>query len=248
MQSMNIESITPGKTTAIIPAKMTSQRLPGKNLADLCGKPLIYYSIEVVKCVPSINDVYVSSEDEKVLELASSFGANIIKRPDELSEPHITTKDVLSHSYKQIGNKTGEYPELVVLLQPTHPLRKPEQIERAITIMKNKTKFDCLFSVMATDDLRGQIKKNIFVPEFPLPRIKSKEPKLYKNTGSFYIFRPHRSFLTNAFFGNKIYPFVQEGTPFEIDIDYPYDMDLCRCLLCIYQDQFPFFKILPPGE
>lgn len=231
------------RTTAVIPAKMTSRRFKRKNLADLCGKPLIYYSIEVAKHVPLISDVYVSSENKVVLDIANSFGAKTIVRPDNLSEPYITTQDVLRHAYSEICSRTGEFPELIVLLQPTHPLRMPEQIKNAITQMEKDDRFDSLFSVMPTDELRGRISGNTFVPEFTLPRDKSKEPKLYKNTGSFYIFRPGRSFLTSSFYGEKICPFVLEHTPFEIDIDYLSDMELARCMLQTYRDKFPHFKI-----
>ncbi len=65
---------TKPRTAAVIPAKMTSRRLKRKNLADLCGKPLLYYSMEAARRVPSIDAVYVSSEDREVLNAAASFG------------------------------------------------------------------------------------------------------------------------------------------------------------------------------
>lgn len=227
---------------AVIPAKMTSRRLLRKNLADLCGKPLLYFSIQVAKKVSLISDIYVSSEDEEVLNVAAFYGAIPINRPSKLSLPNITNKDVLRHSYEEAKIRNGISPELVVLLQPTHPLRNPKHIEKAITIMKRNPKYDSLFSVMKTDELRGQIKSNVFKPEFPLPRVKSDEPKMYKNTGSFYIFRPDNSFLTESFFGEKIYPFVLERSPYEIDIDYFSDLELARCLLKTYLSDFPYFK------
>jgi CMP-N,N'-diacetyllegionaminic acid synthase len=230
------------RTVAIVPAKMTSQRLPNKNMANLCGNPLIYYSIQVAKNVSLIDEIYVSSEDTKVLDYAMSCNVKTILRPTELSQPHVTTKEVLSHSYHKIGSQTGKFPKLVVLLQPTHPLRTPEHVHNAIISMAKRTEFDSLFSVMKVDDLRGKIVDGVFVPEFPLPRNKNLEPKFYRNTGSFYIFRPERTFLTNSFFGEKIYPFILDRLVYEIDIDYQSDLDLAQCLLHNHPNGFPYFK------
>ena len=190
-------------TVAVVPAKISSQRFRRKNLADLCGCPLIYYSIEAAILVPSISEVYVSSEDAKVLDVAVSYGAHTIVRPEELSQPNVSNQEVLSHAYYEIGAQTGKYPDFIVLLQPTHPLRMPMNIESALKTMSEKKGYDALFSVVEIGELRGQIINNAFIPEFPLPRNKIKEPRLYKNTGSFYVFRPSSSFLTDTFFGKK---------------------------------------------
>jgi CMP-N-acetylneuraminic acid synthetase len=230
------------RTVAIIPAKMTSKRLPNKNMANLCGNPLIYYSIQIAKSVSLIDEVYVSSEDSKIFDYAMSCNVGTIVRPSELSQPHVTTKEVLCHSYEKIGSRTGTFPDLVVLLQPTHPLRMPEHVYNAIKIMAERIEFDSLFSVMETDELRGKIVDGIFVPEFPLPRNKTKEPKFYRNTGSFYIFRPERTFLTNSFFGKKIYPFILDRLVYDIDIDYQSDLDLAQCLLYNHKNEFLHFK------
>ena len=222
---------------------MTSQRLKRKNLENLCGKPLVYYSIQITKYIDLISNVYVSSEDENMLDIAISLGSKAIIRPRYLSDPKITAQDVLKHAYKKIGQQVGKFPDLIVLLQPTHPLRNPEVISSAIKAISNSNDFDCLFSVMPTDELRGKIIENEFIAEFNLPRNKSLEPKMYINTGSFYIFRPEKSFLTKSFFGKKIYPYILERSPFEVDIDYPSDMEIARCLLERNKDKFPYFEI-----
>jgi len=230
-------------TVAIVPAKMTSQRFKRKNLENLCGQPLVYYSIQIVKYIDSIRDVFVSSEDRTMLETASVFGAKTIVRPKHLSNPDITTQDVLKHVYAEIFQQKSKFPDLVVLLQPTHPLRMPGPISDAIKLMEKNEAFDCLFSVMPNDELRGRIVSDSFVPEFNLPRDKATEPKMFTNTGSFYIFRPKRSFLTKSFFGKKIFPFVLERSPFEIDIDYPSDMEIAKCLLERNKEKFPHFDM-----
>lgn len=228
---------------AVIPAKMTSQRFKRKNLHELCGNPLIYYSIRVAETVNLIKDIFVSSEDKMMQKTALYYGARIIERPEELSDPQITNQDVLRHAYEHIGQLNNAYPDIVILLQPTHPLRHPDQINEAIQVMIDNRGYDSLFSVMRTDELRGRIVNGSYVPEFSLPRNRSKEPVIYKNTGSFYLFRPASSFLTDSFFGDNIYPFILPRSPFEVDIDYLSDMETAECLLNRKSEQFPHFDI-----
>ncbi len=228
---------------AVVPAKMTSRRLPRKNIVDLCGKPLIYYSIRVGQLVKQIDSVYVSSEDDGILSLSIGYGANSILRPGELSKPDITNKYVMSHAAETIRSGAGKYPELVVLLQPTHPLRKPADIEQGITMMLDNPLADSLFTIVRSDDLRGQIIDGRFVPEFQLPRNRLKEPVMYRNCGSFYIFRPERTFLSDSFFGRNILPLVLSRPEFEVNIDSYSDLIQARCLLESNKEEFGHFDI-----
>ena len=83
---------------AIIPARGGSKRLPRKNLLDLCGKPLIAWSIEAALKSKYISKVIVSSDDEEILNIAKEYKADFIKRPDELASDTATTFDALKHT------------------------------------------------------------------------------------------------------------------------------------------------------
>ena len=85
---------------AIIPARGGSKRLPRKNILDLCGKPLISWSIEAALKSKYISKVVVSSDDEEILNISSNFGADIIKRPYELANDTATTFDAVKHTIK----------------------------------------------------------------------------------------------------------------------------------------------------
>lgn len=230
---------------AVIPAKLTSQRLPRKNLADLCGNPLVYYSVRAAQLAKKIDSIYVSSEDKDILDLSIKLGAETIVRPQELSHPDVTNQHVLKHAVEFIRTSSGKYPDMVVLLQPTHPLRQPLDIDRGITMMIDNTEADALFTLIPSDDLRGQIKNGEFVAEFPLPRNKSLEPEIFINCGSFYIFRPKSTFLSEKFFGNKICPLVLDRHEFEVDIDTAADLRLAECILKTNMDEFKHFDIKP---
>lgn len=224
---------------AVVPAKMTSERFPRKNLKNICGQPLLYYSVRVAQLVNVIKEVYVSSEDKEVLSLANSLGAKAIKRPEDLSRAHVTNIDVLRHIHDVLTEK----PDIVVLLQPTHPLRRPKDIQSALDLF-TESDADSLFTVVQADELRGTIEGGFFCSEVPLPRKKEKESKKFRNTGSFYFFRPERTFLTEAPFGNRILPYVLNRAEFEIDINQSHDLTVAECVLRTFTEEFNYFKIL----
>lgn len=231
------------KVVAIIPAKMTSRRCPKKNMAMLKNRPLLYYSIKIAQLVIAVDEIYISSEDEDVLVVARQFGAKTIRRPTQLSESNITTQAVLQHAYDFITENDGFIPDFVLLLQPTHPFRNALDIQKAIVEFSRNRDCDSLLSVKRTDELRGEIKNGTFQNEFPLPRDKSKEPSFFINTGSFYLFRPRKSFLTDSFFGDRIYPYILDINSIDVDIDHPEDLELARCMMEVYADRYSHFGI-----
>lgn len=224
---------------AFIPAKMTSERLPGKNLRMLCGYPLLYYSIKVARLVREIDTIVVSSEDKEVLRIAKELGATPLQRPINLTGAKVTNIEVLKHFYTSLAQKN----EIVILLQPSHPLRDPEDIAKAI-ILFQRVEAEALFSVVKTDQLLGSIEGGFFIPEVPLPRNKADEAVRYRNTGSFYMFRPERSFLTKRPFGKEIVPYVLDRPEFEVDIDNPSDFRLAEFLLLNNKEKFKHFSVL----
>jgi len=114
---------------AIIPAKGHSNRLPGKNMKILCGKPMLLYTIEEAKKSKYIDEIYVTSEDNKILELSKNNGVKVINRPIELSSDKATSMDVIEHAKSEIVSDID-----IVLLQPTSPLRTVSDIDRCIEI------------------------------------------------------------------------------------------------------------------
>ena len=118
---------------AIIPARGGSKRLPHKNVLNLAGKPLIGWSIDAALQSNYIDKVIVSSDDEKILNIAKQFGSNTIKRPDILASDIATSFDAIEHT---IAN-TEPY-DYIVLLQPTSPLRTAVNIDEAIELLIDK--------------------------------------------------------------------------------------------------------------
>ena len=149
------------KNIAIIPARGGSKRLPNKNSLLLDGIPLIAHSIIYALNNNTIIDaVFVSTDDEKIKEIALKYGAKVIDRPKELSGDLEPTVSALKHCLESINDTSIEN---VILLQPTNPLR-PENLLREAYQVYNENCYDSLFTVTRNNQKFGKIKNNKFVP------------------------------------------------------------------------------------
>ena len=117
---------------AIIPARGNSKRLKNKNILKIKNKPMISYVINSARECIFLNDVYVSSESEKVLNISKKYKAKTIKRPKELSEDKIFKIDVIRHAVKIIEKKMKKKISIVVSLQANSPEIKSVDIENLI--------------------------------------------------------------------------------------------------------------------
>ena len=130
---------------AIIPARGGSQRVPGKNLLKLAGMPLVAHSITHAKRATTVQEVYVSTEDPEIAAVAEEFGATVIRRPLELTGPQSSSEATLLHVLDERKKKGKKDPDLVVFLQCTSPIRRSEDIDRAVQQLIDE-KADSLFS------------------------------------------------------------------------------------------------------
>ena len=110
----------------VIPARGGSKSVPRKNVRLLCGKPLIAWSIEAADASSLLDRYVVSTEDSEIAEIAINYGAQVMDRPQELATDEADTLPVLLHVLEQIEAT------IVVLLQPTSPIRDTDLIDRCI--------------------------------------------------------------------------------------------------------------------
>jgi len=175
---------------AIIPARGGSKRIPKKNIKLLLGRPLIYYSIQQAKEAKYIDEVYVSTDNEEISEVAQSFGATVIKRPKYLATDISSTEDVIFHVILSVIKR--KYIDLdnsfVVLLQPTSPLKYSDDIEKAIEkIVKDGG--DSLLGVCKNDKfLWSQDGKSLNYDFMYRPRSQDKKWEFIES-GALYITR-----------------------------------------------------------
>lgn len=126
-------------------ARGGSKGLPRKNIKSLVGKPLICYSIESAQAVPSIEHIFVSTEDEEIANIARKAGAIIIDRPIELAQDNTPEWLAWQHAIQWAEKHYGEFDEFVSL-PTTSPLRSKSDIENAIE-KRRQVKADVCISV-----------------------------------------------------------------------------------------------------
>jgi CMP-N,N'-diacetyllegionaminic acid synthase len=118
---------------AIVPARGRSKGVPRKNLRLLSGRPLIAYTIEAALASSYISYLIVSTEDGEIADVSRSLGADVpFIRPLELALDHSAQLDVVLHALKRVEGSTGMTYKIVLLLQPTTPLRTTADIDNAV--------------------------------------------------------------------------------------------------------------------
>jgi len=127
------------KILAIIPARGGSKGLPRKNIRLLAGKPLIAYPISAALKSKFLDKVVVSTEDKEIAKVAKKYRVEVIKRPKELARDDSPVIDAILHAINWV-EKRGEHFDIVVLLEPTSPLRETKDIDKSIEILLNNKK------------------------------------------------------------------------------------------------------------
>lgn len=110
----------------VIPARGGSKGLPRKNIRLIAGKPLVAWTIEAAKGSRLLDRFIVSTEDREIKDIAKLSGAEILDRPQELATDEASTLSVLQHAIGMMPT------DIVVLLQPTSPIRNAGMIDRCI--------------------------------------------------------------------------------------------------------------------
>lgn len=122
---------------AIIPARGGSKRIPRKNIKPFHGVPVIGYAIKLAQESQIFSEVFVSTDDEEIAEVAISFGASVPwLRSRELSDDYATTVSVMQDAVKRIENKYSNL-ENVCCIYPATPLLKSEQLKKSLCMLKD---------------------------------------------------------------------------------------------------------------
>ena len=126
------------KAIAIITARGGSKRIPGKNIREFCGKPIIAYSIEAALSSGIFSEVMVSTDSGKIADIAEKYGASVpFMRSEKTSDDYATTADVLLeviHKYKELG-KEFDY---MCCIYPTAPFVTVQKLKCGMKIMKKE--------------------------------------------------------------------------------------------------------------
>ncbi|MDO8594533.1 MAG: acylneuraminate cytidylyltransferase family protein [bacterium] len=138
---------------AIIPARGGSKGIVNKNIRPFSGKPLIAHTIDVAKKSRHITRVVVSTDSKKIADVAKKCGAEVpFLRPPEFAGDSAKITDAIAHLILKMREETGYEPEVIVLLQPTSPLRTAADIDNAIDLLLAR-KAPAVVSVCKTEQL-----------------------------------------------------------------------------------------------
>lgn len=214
------------KTIAIIPARGGSKRLPEKNIQLLGEFPLLAHSILYAQENKDlIDEVYVSTDNSEIKNIALQFGAKVIDRPDSISGDLEPTVSALKHVLESIESDV----ENVVLLQATNPFRPKNLLKEAFAMFKDNN-FDSLFTVSRNHQKFGKIENNRFKPfNYSIGQRSQDLEPLFSENGLLYITRA-ALICENIIISENAFPFEVNHIFAQVDIDNPDDLDYARYL------------------
>ena len=220
------------RVVAFIPARSGSKRLVGKNTKLLCGKPLISWTIEAAINSKYVDEVVITSNDVAVKKIAMSYGVSFVARPEELANDLASTSDVLLHALSLQTSKV----DIVVLLQPTSPLRSHYQIDQAIELLREKDEKP-IVSVSKCEHSpvwSNTLSKNLSMKGFMLDQYSTYRSQdldsYYRLNGAIYIASILDFMRDKVFLTDDSYAFIMEPQD-SIDIDTEYDFICAEALM-----------------
>jgi len=222
------------KILAIIPARLGSKGIPKKNTKVLLGKPLITWTIEQAIKSTLIHTVFVSTDSEEIAKISEKSGVQVpFLRPPELAKDDSPTIDAINHALESF-EKEGKTYDIVVLLEPTSPLRKAGDIDAAIRLFLDK--YDHADALVSLGEVQLE---NPFIMEYiennRLKKVistnnhfyqRQQMPKVYFPYGVIYLSKVETLKKTRTFHQENTIPYlIERWQNYEID-------DLCD-FLCV---------------
>jgi CMP-N-acetylneuraminic acid synthetase len=231
--------MTKKKILAIIPARGGSRGIKNKNIKVLNKKPLLYYTAKESKNSKYLDKIVLSTDSNVIAKIGKKLGIEVpFIRPKELAKNQTPMIPVIKHVLEKLQKIENYVPDIIVILQPTSPLRTSKHIDQAIEIfMKKKT--DSLVSVTEIPHTMNpfsamKLKKKgnlIFFLEYnENNNLRQKKPLFYYRNGAIYIFNRKCFLKNNSLFGKHISSYIMPKSN-SLDIDDKFDWFLAECLI-----------------
>lgn len=217
------------KILCIIPARSGSKGIPNKNIKILNGKPLLAYSIDQAKNSKYNIRIVVSTDNNEYKNVAIKYGAEVpVLRPKEISQDDSIDFEFINHMINYLNENESYYPDIILQLRPTQPLRKVLDIDECLDLfIKNYDNYDSLRSVVENEkspykmysiennNLKPLLKLDNSIESFNMGR--QYLPKTYLHNGYIDILKP--SLLKyKKISGERILPYVMnKNDTFDID-------------------------------
>lgn len=209
---------------AVIPARSGSKGIKDKNIRNLCGKPLMSYSIEAARQSGVFDVVHVSTDSLEYARIAREYGADVpFLRDETLASDTASTWDAVRFVLKEY-EKQGETFDTVAVLQPTSPLRTSEDIVDAFGFFQTKRanmissvckmEHSPLWSNTLPEDLSMEDFEDEEIASLPRQSL----PTYYRENGAIYIVRTAYLWSTDHLYKDRCYAYIMQGSH-SVDID-----------------------------
>lgn len=222
----------------LIPARGGSKAIPRKNIVNLAGKPLLAYTCEAALSSQRLTRIILNTDDPEIAAVGLKYGVEApFMRPAQLAEDDAPILPVLQHAVQWLDANQGFYTDVLVLLQPTSPLRRSEHIDAAVDLLLGSGA-DTVVSVqevphqynpvslMQVDD-QGCL-RTFLEGEMILRR--QDKPRVYARNGPAILALQRRTLDSGRLYGDKVMPYIM--SPLEsIDIDDHDDLTLVEALI-----------------
>jgi CMP-N,N'-diacetyllegionaminic acid synthase len=227
------------KVLAIIPARGGSKGVPGKNVKVLGDMPLIAHAIACAKKAKKVARLIVSTDSDEAANIARQLGVEVIKRPSSLAEDCSNVITAVNHVYETIQ----ETFDVIILLQPTAPLRTGEDLDNVIKMLAEDLIIDGVISVVPMDDIHPARMYNVSEEGVMAPLLDKGEtlrrqdlkPVYYRN-GCFYAVRTKAFFEEQSFMVSKKKAYVM-NPEWLVNIDTQRDFKLATLLYEEWKDE-----------
>jgi CMP-N,N'-diacetyllegionaminic acid synthase len=220
----------------VIPARGGSKGIPNKNLALLCGRPLLAYTADAVKASTRLTRTIVSTDDERIAQCARSLGLDVpFMRPSSLAADDVPMLPVLRHAIDTL-KADGFAADIVVLLQPTSPLRRGEHIDAAVDWL-SRTAADSVVSVVEVPHQFNpmsvmRLEEGLLKPFLDGPPITRRQdkPRLFARNGPAVLAVRAEVITEGSLYGKTSWPLGMSAED-SLDIDTPWDLSVAECVL-----------------
>lgn len=202
----------------MIPARGGSKGIKRKNLKLLAGLPLVAHTINASLKSKYITRTVVSTEDEEIKETALQFKSEVVTRPMHLASDTAKTAPVLLDVLEQLEKKENYVPDVVILLQPTCPLRSEKEIDKAFEIFFSSENCDSVFSALPIGITHskwkmlhdGSLHALYDFRNRPRRQDEKEHYKMFTETGSIYIIKTETMRKCKDFIGEKPKLFLED--------------------------------------
>jgi CMP-N-acetylneuraminic acid synthetase len=170
---------------AVVPARGGSKGVLRKNIRLMAGEPLINYTLKMAKRTALIDSLIVSTEDREIAQVSNRSGVNVIERPSELATDEASTELVLLHALDFL-KETGLTFDIILVLEPTSPMRSVETIEKAIRLCADNNA-ESVLAVKESKENIGFLVQQKFMPIIPnAPRRRQLRDPFYIECSTIY--------------------------------------------------------------